>query len=172
MTATRTAIGFDDVLRDPRAVRVRLLDEVWGLSESTLLWADVASVGYRLQLEPWVALCEQGYPTERVGLLVLAEGSVFATPHGDDERPWRHRLGWAASDFRELCLWNPTDAPALRWTWDDGLVAYVSLVHRHLQAEEFARRYGVWPAEDSPHGPGPHPVQSVATRHAAARWGR
>jgi hypothetical protein len=159
-------------LRDPRVTRVRLLQEVWGLSQCTLLWGEAASVGYLLQLEPWVELRDQAYPTERVALLVLGTGSVFATPHDQGERPWRHRYGWAASDFRELCLWDPTDAPALRWTWADGLVAYVSLVHRHVQAEEFARRHGAWPAEDSPHGPGPHPVQTAATRRAAARWAR
>src|ERR1700731_4162423 len=115
MYTMRTVIKLDDVVREPRAARLSLLDQVWGLSECTLLWADAAAVGFRLQLEPWVALRQQGYPTERVGILVLAGGAIFATPHDAGGRAWRHRYGWEASDFRELCLWDPADARALRW---------------------------------------------------------
>jgi hypothetical protein len=77
---------------------------------------------------------------------------------------------WAASDpsrFGQLCLWFPDDPPALKWDWSDGLVAYITIVHRHLQAEEFWRRTGSWPAEDAPHGEGVHPIRSPEMQTAA-----
>lgn len=72
----------------------------------------------------------------------------------------------------DLCLWYPNDPRSLRWEWDDGLVAYITIVHRHLQAEEFWRRTGTWPAEDAPHGDGPHPIRTEAMRLAALERAR
>ena len=69
--------------------------------------------------------------------------------------------------FGGLCLWFPDDPRELRWEWSDGLDAYVTIVHRHLQAEEFWRRNRRWPAEDAPHGPGAHPIRTEAMRLAA-----
>lgn len=77
---------------------------------------------------------------------------------------------WQASDPRllgELCLWFPGDPRSLRWEWSDGFAAFVTVVHRHLQAEEFWRRTGRWPAEDAPHGDGAHPIRTSAMRRAA-----
>ena len=77
---------------------------------------------------------------------------------------------WAESDparLGQLCLWFPDDPPELKWDWSDGLVAYITVVHRHLQAEEFWRRTGRWPAEDAPHGEGVHPIRSQEMRAAA-----
>lgn len=68
----------------------------------------------------------------------------------------------------QLCLWYPGDPPSLQWNWADGLVAYVTIVHRHLQAEEFWRRNGRWPAEDAPHGEGDHPIRTLEMQAAAA----
>ena len=68
----------------------------------------------------------------------------------------------------ELCLWYPGDPRALRWEWADGLSSYLTVVHRHLQAEEFYRRNGTWPSEDAPHGPGPHPIRSPELRRIVA----
>lgn len=79
------------------------------------------------------------------------------------------------SDIRypgDLCLWYPNDPRSLRWEWDDGLIAYITIVHRHLQAEEFWRRTGTWPAEDAPHGYGPHPIRTEAVRVAAREGAR
>jgi hypothetical protein len=72
--------------------------------------------------------------------------------------------------FGDLCLWFPSDPKGLRWEWSDGLVSYITIVHRHLQAEEFWRRSGHWPAEDAPHGSGNHPVRTL-TMHRASREG-
>jgi len=165
-------VDLNDVLSDPSGVPTRLLADVWGLTECTLLWANRGAVAYRLQLEPWLALRDEGYPTERVGLMVAADGNVYATPHQADGRAWRHRYSWQASMFGQLCLWDPSDPAALRWDWQDGLVSFVTIVHRHLQAEEFARRHGVWPAEDSPHGAGLRPLRTEQMRSAAVGWRR
>ncbi len=79
---------------------------------------------------------------------------------------------WRASDpglIGELCLWCPGDPRQLRWAWSDGLAAYITIVHRHIQAEEYWRRTGRWPAEDAPHGGTSHPIQTSAMRTAATR---
>jgi len=79
-------------------------------------------------------------------------------------------LDWARSDpmrLGELCLWYPEDPRALRWEWTDGLISYMTIVHRHLQAEEHWRREGTWPAEDAPHGEGSHPIRTHEMRRAA-----
>jgi len=172
MDAHHHVVQFDDVMRDPSGVRSHLLAHIWGLSACRVLWADAMTVAYGLELEPWVKLQEVGYPTERLGLLVSAMGNVFATPRGPDGREWRHRYSPQGSLFGELCLWDPADPDALRWTWGDGLVSFVTIVHRHLQAEEFARRHGMWPSEDSPHGPGPHPLRTDQMRRAVSGWQR
>jgi hypothetical protein len=165
-------IGVERVVRDPDGVRAQLLREVWGLRECDLLWADKGSVAFRLTLDPWRALHAEGYPTETVGVLVLSGGSIYATPHDAGDRQWRHRYPWQASVLQELCLWDPTDDEALRWTWADGLVSFVTIVHRHLLAEEFARRHGGWPAEDAPHGVGPHAVRTTEMQLALLSWSR
>lgn len=67
----------------------------------------------------------------------------------------------------DLCLWYPGDPRSLRWAWSDGLVSYITIVHRHLQAEECWRRTGSWPAEDAPHGRGRHGITTNAMRTAA-----
>lgn len=50
-------------------------------------------------------------------------------------------------------------------------VAYITIVHRHLQAEEYWRRTGRWPAEDAPHGEGHHPIQTPEMQTAASAGG-
>ena len=93
-------------------------------------------------------------------------GRIAATPRGAGGRRWLHRY---PPPLGQLCLWYPDDPPALGWQWSDGLAAFITIAHRHLQAEEYWRRTGIWPAEDVPHGEGPHPIRSPALR-AAAFW--
>lgn len=69
----------------------------------------------------------------------------------------------------DLCLWFPDDPRGLRWEWGDGLESYITIVHRHLQAEEYWRRTDRWPAEDAPHGDGDHPIRTPAMQQAARR---
>lgn len=73
------------------------------------------------------------------------------------------------SRLGQLCLWYPGDPRGLTWAWADGFEMYLTIVHRHLQAEEFWRRTGRWPAEDAPHGEGDHPIRTVEMQAAARR---
>ncbi len=128
-----------------------------------------------------------GYPDEHVRISVRADGAVFAVPIDlVGARRWEHRyprlaiedLGrpeFACVDWHfllgALCLWYPEDPQHLRWSWADGLDAYVRVVQRHLWSEEYHRRWGQWPGEAAPHGHRrdrrPHPVLSPALRAAA-----
>ncbi len=161
-------ITLADVFGDPAAVAKQLPREVVGLDACELRSADRQFVIYWLTLRPWTPMLDAGYPIERVGILVHWAGELLAVPHDAYERRWRH-----LSDLSlfTLCLWYPDDPRALRWEWSDGFAAYVGSVHRHLMAEEYARRHGVWPSEEAPHGTGavPHAIKSAALRERAQR---
>ena len=63
-----------------------------------------------------------------------------------------HRFGDDA-----LCLWQPRDPPARRWTSNLGLLTLIEVIRRHLFLELHwrktgGRRRGVWLLEDAPHG--------------------
>jgi hypothetical protein len=159
-------IGVDEVLDDPQEVAQHLLrSDIYGLVNVEVRLAERSCVVFWLTLEPWAAMAEHGYPTERVSITVWASRRILAVPLAPG-RAWLHRM---PSLFGELCIWFPGDPRALRWEWPDGLVAYITLVHRHLQAEECWRRHGVWPAEDAPHGGGDHPIRSLDLRWAASQ---
>jgi hypothetical protein len=124
-------------------------------------------------------MAAEGYPTETVSLCIWDDDTLYAIPHQADGRTWMHRNPDTAvnpellplpGQWGTLCLWYSDDPRALRWEWSDGLDQYVTIVHRHLQAEEYARHHGHWPAEDAPHGNGFHPLRTEATRAAADRW--
>lgn len=120
---------------------------------------------FLVDLRPYPELAAAGYPTERVRISVWRDGRIMAIPEPDG-RSWQHRN---VSVLGELCLWYPDDPRGLRWEWADGLLAYLVVVHRHLQAEEFARRNdGAWPVEEAPHGGGdrPHPIRTWTMRIA------
>ena len=169
-------VGWEEVLDDPHGVAARLLlgGAVYGLTALDVVVADSSYVIFRLTLEPWAAMAELAYPTEQVSILIKRGGDVQAFPLADD-RPWYHRFHLDDELFGRrwprgrLCLWDHRDPRELRWEWDDGLVAHITIVHRHLQAEEFWRRHNHWPSEDSPHGDGPHPILSPALRDVARR---
>ncbi|MGD0881479.1 MAG: hypothetical protein ABSB09_07920 [Acidimicrobiales bacterium] len=129
----------------------------------------------------------EDYPTEIARITALRDGTMLTVPVGDPRRMWYHRNPpWSAAKIISavssypplnwplatgtLCLEYPGDPPRLRWDWSQGLDTYLQIVHRHLMAEEFRRRYGSWPVEDVPHGErsdgSPHPIMT-ATFEAA-----
>lgn len=156
------------MLADPAGTAERLLRAgVYGLDDIDVRLAGRDCVILRLTLEPWAELAELNYPTEQVSIMVKRGGMVAAIPVADDRR-WLHRY---PPPLAPLCLWFPDDPRSLRWEWEDGLVAYIRTVHRHLQAEECWRRHGFWPAEDAPHGPGQHPIRTLALQWVAGKEG-
>jgi hypothetical protein len=161
-------IGLAMVFADPAGVARQLREDagVYGLASVQVRLADKHHVLFWLELEPWAPMAAEGYPTEQLSVLVWADGRIAATPRGARGRRWLHRY---PPPLGKLCLWYPDDPPALRWQWSDGLAAFITIAHRHLQAEEYWRRTGNWPAEDVPHGEGPHPIRSPAL-HAVAFW--
>lgn len=173
MTVVNAVIlGLDDVLDDPRGIAEYLVESrcIFGLIDIEVRIAVRNMVVFWLTLEPWTPMAERGYPTEHVSITVWPGGRVTAVPIAASGRGWEHRNLYLLGDLRyvgDLCLWYPRDPRTLRWEWSDGLVSYVTIVHRHLQAEEFFRRNGTWPSEDAPHGAGYHPIRTLAMRQAA-----
>lgn len=121
-----------------------------------------------LELRPYPELEAEGYPIERLRIAIWRNGRIAAIPVETD-RPWSHRNPTPLGD---LCLWYSRDPRSLRWDWPDGLLSYIAIAHRHLLAEEFARRDpdGRWPVEDAPHGDTadgrPHPITTLRMRFA------
>jgi Second Messenger Oligonucleotide or Dinucleotide Synthetase domain len=161
-------IGLAMVFADPAGVARDLREDagLYGLISVEVRLADTDHVLFWLELEPWAPMAADGYPTERLSVLVWADGRIAAVPRGARARRWLHRYPDALG---QLCLWYPDDPPELRWQWSDGLAAFITIAHRHLQAEEYWRRTGTWPAEDVPHGEGLHPIRTPALR-AATFW--
>lgn len=120
-----------------------------------------------MELTPPQEFASAAFPVEVVKVVVPQGTTPVAYPRTETERPWKHR-----NPSGELCLWYVDDPRALRWEPEDGLTAFISIVHRHLLYEECARRTGEWPAEDAPHGRGRHPITRRETRRAARRWAR
>jgi hypothetical protein len=163
---TTDMIGVEEVLGDPYGVAERLLDAgIYGLTDIDVRLARQDCVVFWVTLEPWATLARHDYPTERVAVTMWATRRIAAVPINPN-RPWLHRY---PGDLQELCLWCPADPRGLTWDWSDGLVAYLAIVHRHLQAEECWRRHGVWPGEDAPHGEGSHPILSLDLLWAASQ---
>lgn len=141
------------------------LEEVWGdtaavvtslegldcVDLASLLRRSAGQLTFQITLVPCdPVLIAEGYPVEKVNLLLYRNGDIHAIPKSGKGRRWKHRyhnFGAATG----LCLWYPNDPPELRWTWDDGLEEYVRIVSRHLIYEEYWRRTGEWPVEDAPH---------------------
>lgn len=122
----------------------------------------------------------EAFAPERARISVSPQAEVFAFPLGTRPRRWNHRnpspLGYEFGDLAaELCLFYPGDPRALRWEWEDGFVAYVSRVQRHLFYEEYWRQTGSWPVEDAPHGAPKgevHPIVTSFMRREEQRWNR
>lgn len=158
-------IGLHDVLGDPDGIAQHLTSnaDVFGLVDAEVVVATPTLVCMWLTLEPWTAAAAEGFPTERVAISVFLDGTTRAVPIGAGTRRWEHRnpfmLG-SLDHLGDLCLWYPGDPKALKWSWANGFIDYITIVHRHLMAEEYWRRHGRWPAEAAPHGAGPHPIRS------------
>lgn len=160
-------IGLADVFKSPRGVASRLAGaSLYGFVEVELRRADSDLVVYWVTLDPWLPMAQLGYPRERVSICIWRDGQLDAVPHDAAHRQWLHRM---PSLFGELCLQFPGDPRWLRWEWPDGLERYMTIVHRHLQAEEYWRRNGRWPAEDAPHGDANHPINSDTINLIMAR---
>jgi hypothetical protein len=159
----------EQVFADPHQVAEHLLNAgIYGLIGAEVKFTSPDLVVFWLTLEPWLPMAELGYPTERVALNIWRDETTAAVPSNNGGRTWMHRQPRRLGDpnhLGELCLWDPKDPVALRWIWRDGLVQLVTIIHRHLLAEEFARRNdGEWPSEDAPHGEGPHPIRTDEVR--------
>lgn len=167
-------ILLQQVLSDPYEVAEHLVSTgaVYGLVNVDVRHQSLDLVIFWLTLEPWAPMEVRGYPTEHVSISVWRSGRIVAVPVNRRARSWLHIYpAWLGSleALGQLCLWYPDDPRSLRWEWEDGLVKYITIVHRHLQAEEYYRRNGTWPAEDAPHGTGPsgqgpHPIATPALR--------
>ena len=186
-------VSFDDVMNRPVDVVAYLGSSaaVYGIREIGLTRDRPEYKRLELTLEPWAEPAAEDYPVERVAISVTSTAAIRADPIDTTGRRWKHRNparlpGSVASPLPtglrarlgsvldlaplqgELCLWYPGDPPELKWEWNQGLVNYITIVHRHLQAEECWRRTSTWPAEDAPHGRGTHPLRTQRMRVAAA----
>lgn len=142
--------GMDGFLADPGALARRLNDGVlWGIGDAVgvSLWEGRAAA-ISMRLAPPVDADAEGYPTEYVRVVAVADRQVFAYPKGP-RRTWRHRNRNAQG---ALCLQHPDDDPALLWQWQDGLAPLTTRVRLHLLCEESFRRTGSWPGPELPHG--------------------
>jgi len=166
------------VLRNPRGAAQWLNSGVVTGVNVTVHSSSVESVVFTVAFEPPPSWALPGYPAELTRVLITSSGGPVAVPVGPD-RTWRHRYplsvptagsGVVSLEFcvGALCLWNPKDPVALRWTWDKGLDDFVRIVQRHLWMEEYCRRNGEWPGEETPHGERldgrPHPIVSEDLR--------
>ncbi len=140
---------------------------VYGVRDVVVRLSEPGCAIFWMTMVPLPAAAAEGYPDERLSIAVWSNTRIIAVPHDAADRTWKHRQ---SSILGELCLYDPADPRPLRWEWEDGLAAYVMIVYKHLLSEEYARRNnGAWPAEDAPHGRGPHPIRSQAMRAAVRR---
>lgn len=168
------ALPLSAVLADPSGAASHLLHvaAVFGVEQAVGRRGLNGAAVLELALKPLPAFEREGYPVERVRIVIHADDQVHAFPQGDHARRFKHRNPLPLSD---LCLQYPGDDPALRWLPGDGLEPLVTQIHRHLMAEEAWRRTGQWPFEDAPHGPAsgqPHPITSPRIREEVKRWAR
>jgi hypothetical protein len=64
-----------------------------------------------LALRPLPALAADGYPDEKVRIVLLPDGRAFAYPRDNGDRRYKHRNPYPR---RDLCLQYDRDDPALR----------------------------------------------------------
>lgn len=164
-------------LDDPEQVIRELLQQdgpMFGVLDAKVCLRDATAVVIEVELAPFRPAAEAGFPTERVRVLATRRKKVWVIPQDADRRRWLHRNANAPTlgGFGDLCLWYRDDDPALAWEWEDGLVDLLTIAHRHLQFEEYWRRFGSWPVEDAPHGTGTFPIKTLSMKNAAEQWSR
>jgi hypothetical protein len=167
------AILMSDVLADPMACAAHLVS---GPCSSIVIDATGKAVHGHAIVEAKVrapaALYSEGYPDERLRFVVAPDGDAWTFILSGRDRQFDHRQ---VETPRTLCLFYPDDPPALRWIPEDGFEPLVTIAARHVVYEEAARRNGMWPVEDAPHGRPtghPHPIRDERTRQLARRWAR
>ena len=179
--------GLDHVRRNPHGCSRWLSTAgVVGGIEVTVVKHDTRFTTFDVRFEPPANPELSGYPAEHVRITVRANGEILAVPIGGEDRAWLHRyprhliaelLALPKSAVTpweyvvgSLCLEYPKDPDHLRWNWSDGIDGYLRVVQRHLWFEEYWRRHGSWPVEDTPHGHRPnglpHPITNPALRAA------
>ena len=144
-------LQLKDVRADPTEV-ARTLEDLDCIESASVLRLSEGHITFQITVLP----CEpvfisEGYPIEKVNILLYRNEDIHAIPKSGKGRRWKHRHRKFGVNTG-LCLWYPHDPPELRWTWNDGLEEYVRIVARHLIYEEYWRRTGQWPVEDAPHG--------------------
>lgn len=166
------------VLEDPTLTRRILQEELFGVVVDRVLVPRCGGVILDMSFTPFPELAAARYRAERARVSIRPDGCIYAFPLGP-ERTWFHRdpsplgqrFGYLAGP---LCLWYPNDPRSLRWEWDDGLEQYVTRLYRHVFYEEYCRREGRWPVEDTPHGDpligGVYPIRSARMRREERRW--
>ncbi|WP_248962019.1 hypothetical protein [Sphaerisporangium perillae] len=146
--------------------------DLYGVVEATGRTGWQGAALFELTLLPLPALARDGYPPERVRLVIMPPGDrIHVYPRSGPGRRFKHRN----SEPADLCLQYDRDDPALRWLPEDGLEPLITLVHRHLMFEETWRRTNVWPCEDAPHGDSnelPHRIRTLQMRRERHRWVR
>ncbi len=120
------------------------------LNSIDTVYEDQAVLIVRAEFVPWRDLTLKGYPTEVAYIWVVWTGKVLAFPAAAGHESWYHRYV-VDGEYEELCLWYPDDPVERRWDWSKSFVDFLTLVSRHLQAEEFYRRHQRWPMDDVPH---------------------
>ncbi len=181
LTSTKAKVAIprpsmDDLLADPARVAkdVASGSVIWGAANVVgRQLSDGLAVKLELDLLPLPEAAAEGYPTERVRVVVTRDREVLVFPVSGHGRSWRHRNDF---DPRMLCLQYAGDDPALLWLWDDGLEDLLTRVRLHVLSEEAFRREGQWPGEELPHGRPQKgvvwPVASPAMREALKKWSR
>lgn len=140
-------ITLRDILDRPKDVCAYITNHLYVVASAEVVKYSQRTVILQVGFRPIVELLNEDFPEEMVGIEVHRHGQIWASPHNASTRKWKHR-----NMLGDLCLWYPRDPRRLRWEWEDGFVSYLGIVSRHLQVEEWYRRYGYWPFEDAPHG--------------------
>lgn len=170
------ALSLTRVLDEPSAA-IAVLEGMSCVETATIGRESHSDVVFHLVLlpdDPTGAFIREGYPVEKVQVVVKRSGNIRAVPKSGRGRSWLHRNS-ISGVWLDLCLWDPSDPDPIRWDWGDGLEEYVRIVSRHLIYEEYHRRHNEWPVEDSPHGTSPTgswQIRSPEMRKAARRWKR
>ena len=139
------AYPLSDVLADPKQAARDIEHDgiVFGVRAATGRTTRYGAAILEMTLEPQDGLRDDGYPSERVRVVVLCDERTCAYVLSARERRFKHRN---PAPSRSLCLFYDRDLLALRWLPVDGLGEFITIVRRHLVFEEAWRRTGEWRA--------------------------